>query len=71
MFGLPSCISASTLTGNVAVVDSDFRKVTVHSPTGAVIMAISPDHLGQPTHVALADNGQVYVSDAVHSAIKV
>jgi DNA-binding beta-propeller fold protein YncE len=71
MFGMPCSVAVGMTTGQVIVADSDRRSVTIHSPGGAVMTRIGHEHLGNPTHVAVSGDGTVYVSDSLHSCIKV
>jgi DNA-binding beta-propeller fold protein YncE len=71
MFGMPCSVAVGATTGQVIVADSDRRSVTIHSPGGAVMTRIASEHLGNPTHVAVAGDGTIYVSDSLHSCIKV
>jgi len=77
LFGMPAGLAIVKSTGNIVVVDAEQRTVTVHVPgvrpssPRTSLFAITSDRLGNPTHVAVDDNGTVFVSDALHSCIKV
>lgn len=71
MFGMPASVAIAKTTGQVVVVDSDRHVVTVHSAGGAVASVISSEHVANPTHVAVAHDGTVFVSDSQHCQVKV
>jgi len=77
LFGMPAGLAVARSSGNVVVVDAERRTVTVHvpgtrPPSPAVPQCtIPPDQLGSPTHVTVDNCGTVFVSDALHSSIKV
>jgi len=64
-------------TGNIVVVDAERRTVSVHAPgirppsPGVPLCSIQSDQLGNPTHVAVDNNGTIFVSDALHVCVKV
>lgn len=72
MFGMPCSVAVAKTTGHVVVADCDRRSVTVHSPGGAILSRVGSDQLGNPTHVAVSEDGTtIYVSDALHACVKV
>ena len=77
LFGMPAGLVVVKSTGNIVVVDAEQRTVTVHAPgsrhpsPGVSLFGIQSDQLGNPTHVAVDNNGMMFVSDALHLCVKV
>jgi len=77
LFGMPGGLAVAKSTGNIVVIDDERRTVTVHAPgtrppsPGVPLCSINSDQLGNPTHVAVDNNGTVFVSDALHLCVKV
>jgi len=77
LFGMPAGLAVVKSTGNTVVVDAERRTVTVHVPgsrppsPGVPLCIIHSNQLGNPTHVAVDNNGTIFVSDALHSCVKV
>ena len=70
-------VAAVKSSGNIVVVDDERRTVTVHAPStrppspGVPLCTIHSDQLGNPTHVAVDNNGMMFISDALHLCVKV
>jgi len=77
LFGMPAGLAVVKSTGNVVVVDAERRTVTVHAPgtrhmsPALPVCTISSEQLGLPTHVAVDNNGTIFVSDSQHLRVKV
>ena len=77
LFGMPAGLAVVESTGHIVVIDAEQRSVTVHVPgtrpssPGVSLCGIQSDQLGNPTHVAVDNSGMIFVSDALHSCVKV
>jgi len=77
VFGMPASLAVVKSTGDIVVVDAERTMVKVYAsgirpPSPAVpICGIQSDQLGIPTHVAVDNNGMIFVSDSQHSRVKV
>jgi len=77
LFGMPAGLAVVRSTGNIVVVDAEQRTVTVRAPgtrppsPGVALFGIQSEWLGNPTHVAVDNDGTTFVSDALHLSVKV
>jgi len=77
LFGMPAGLAVAKSSGNTVVVDAERRTISVHGPStrppspGVPLFIIRSDQLGNPIHVAVDNNGTIFVSDALHLCVKV
>jgi len=77
LFVMPAGVAVVGSSGDIVVVDAERRSVTVHAsdtrPAALVLQRcrIPSDQLGIPTHVAVDNNGTIFVSDSQQSCVKV
>jgi len=77
LFGMPAGVAVVSSSGDIVVVDAERKMVTVHPsgirPVSFVVprCRIESDHFGIPTHIAVDNNGMMFVSDSQQSSVKV